>query len=330
MNNLHPIISIIVPVYNTEQYLAKCLDSIVAQTFTDFEVLMIDDGSTDGSGEICDRYSQSDSRFIAIHQTNQGVSASRNNGLNRAQGRYISFVDSDDYIHPQMLELLYEAIRKGDYGFSMASYRMVNIDVTVKFQSVTSLNVNELTAPKAMCKLFGNSNEDVAYIICCNKLYDSRFLRNIRFADFKVSEDLLFHVELLSRIRKAVEIKDVIYYYVQRNTSASHHVSRRHVTDRIKAFCECLNLLSPVSLEEACCVTKLYKVLFRSRFQVEKESYRNDVLVLIKEVHRQIFKRFLRSKYISVFIKVLFMGFFYCPLLYRAFVIFCELKTRKA
>ena len=70
MNNLHPIISIIVPVYNTEQYLAKCLDSIVAQTFTDFEVLMIDDGSTDGSGEICDRYSQSDSRFIAIHQTN--------------------------------------------------------------------------------------------------------------------------------------------------------------------------------------------------------------------------------------------------------------------
>lgn len=330
MNCLNPTISIIVPVYNTERYLPKCLDSIAAQTFTDFEVLMIDDGSTDGAGEICDQYSLSDKRFITIHQSNQGVSASRNNGLKQARGNYIAFVDSDDYVHPQMLELLYKAIRQGDYDLSVAHYLSVNIGTKIENQKIIKPHFQELLTEEVLCKLFGKSGEDVQYMTVWNKLYDSRLLKNIRFADFKVSEDLLLNVELFSRIRKAVEINCNLYYYVQRNTSASHHVSKRHVTDRIKVSCECLNFLSPASLEESCCVTKLYKVLFSSRIQIEKESYRDDVMALIKGVHRQIFKRFLRSKYISFFYKILFMGFFYCPLLYRTFVTFCELKSRKA
>ena len=283
MNNLNPTISIIVPVYNTERYLPKCLDSIAAQTFTDFEVLMIDDGSTDGSREVCERYSRSDSRFVTIHQSNQGVSASRNNGLKQARGNYIAFVDSDDYVHPQMLELLYKAIRQGEYD-----------------------------------------------LVVWNKLYDRRLLANICFSTLKVSEDWLFNTEVFSKVHKVIEIDCKLYYYLQRSMSASRHISEKETTDRINALLACSKFLVPGSMEEACCIMKLYKVLFSSRFWNRKKAYYKNVVKQISEVHRQIFKRFLRSKYISFFYKVLFMGFFYCPLLYRTFVSFCELKSRKA
>lgn len=330
MNSLNPTISIIVPVYNTERYLPKCLDSIAAQTFTDFEVLMIDDGSTDGSREVCERYSRSDSRFVTIHQSNQGVSGSRNNGLKQARGNYIAFVDSDDYVHPQMLELLYKAIRQGEYDLSVARYLSVNVGTEIEIQRIIEFHSQELSAEDILCKLFGKSGEDIQYIVVWNKLYDRRLLANICFSALKVSEDWLFNTEVFSKVHKVIEIDCKLYYYLQRSMSASRHISEKETTDRINALLACSKFLVPGSMEEACCIMKLYKVLFSSRFWNRKKAYYKNVVKQISEVHRQIFKRFLRSKYISFFYKVLFMGFFYCPLLYRAFVIFCELKTRKA
>lgn len=330
MNSSNPTISIIVPVYNTEQYLPKCLDSIAAQTFTDFEVLMIDDGSTDGSGEICDRYSQSDSRFIIIHQSNQGVSASRNNGLKQARGNYIAFVDSDDYVHPQMLELLYMAIRQGDYDFSTARYLSVNIDQEIEIERIIEPRFRKLSAEEIICNLFGKSGEDVQYMVCWNKLYNKCLLENIYFSAFKVSEDLLFNIEVFSKVCQAIEVDSKLYYYTQRNTSASHSVSEKQIIDRIDASYTCLRYIPSGSAEEACCVTKLYKVLFSSRFFGRKEMYQKNVARRIKEVHKQIYKRFLQSKYISAVYKILFMGFFYCPLLYRVFVGFNELRAKRA
>ena len=329
MNSLNPTISIIVPVYNTEQYLPKCLDSIAAQTFTDFEVLMIDDGSTDGSGEICDQYSQSDSRFIAIHQSNQGVSASRNNGLKQARGNYIAFVDSDDYVHPQMLELLYKAIRQGEYDLSVARYLSVNVGTEIEIQRIIEFHSQELSAEDILCKLFGKSGEDIQYIVVWNKLYDRRLLANICFSAFKVSEDLLFNVEVFSKFRQAIEVDSKLYYYNKRNTSASHSVSEKQIIDRIDASYTCLRYIPSGSAEEACCVMKLYKVLFSSRFLGRREVYLKNVVRRIKEVHKQIYKCFLQNKYISTVYKILFMGFFYCPLLYRFFVGFNELRAKR-
>ena len=102
-----PKISIIVPVYKVEQYLRRCLDSIVAQTFTDWECILIDDGSPDNSGRICDEYAEKDKRFRVFHQENVGVSAARNKGLDEARGEWIGFVDSDDWIEKEMYEYLY-------------------------------------------------------------------------------------------------------------------------------------------------------------------------------------------------------------------------------
>ena len=103
-------ISVIVPVYNTEKYLNRCIDSILAQTFTDFELLLIDDGSTDSSGKICDDYAAKDSRVKVLHKENGGVSRARNLGIDNAQGEYLSFIDSDDYIRPEMYEKLAKII----------------------------------------------------------------------------------------------------------------------------------------------------------------------------------------------------------------------------
>ena len=227
MNNLNPTISIIVPVYNTALYLSKCLNSIAAQTFTDFEVLMIDDGSTDGSGEICDRYSQSDSRFIAIHQSNQGVSASRNNGLKQARGSYISFIDSDDYVHPQMLELLYMAVCQGDYDFAMVYNKIVEEYIT-EFQSIDIPNLQKLYPKDLICNILGNSDMDGQYIVCTNKLYKKDLLKEVYFSEFKIAEDLVFNFKLFHKVNKAVLLKHDLYYYWKHETSAMYNVSEKY------------------------------------------------------------------------------------------------------
>lgn len=117
-----PEISVIVPVYNTGRFLNRCIDSILNQTFSDFELFLVNDGSTDNSGAICDAYAARDSRVRVIHQENQGQSVARNNAIARMQGNWVHFVDSDDWIHPRMLELLYEAAREHNVDISVCGY----------------------------------------------------------------------------------------------------------------------------------------------------------------------------------------------------------------
>ena len=328
MNNLHPIISIIVPVYNTEQYLAKCLDSIVAQTFTDFEVLMIDDGSTDGSGEICDQYSQFDNRFIAIHQTNQGVSASRNNGLKRARGSYISFIDSDDYIHPQMLDLLYMAVCQGDYDFAMVYNKIVEEYIT-EFQSIDIPNLQKLYPKDLICNILGNSDMDGQYIVCTNKLYKKDLLKEVYFSEFKIAEDLVFNFKLFHKVNKAVLLKHDLYYYWKHETSAMYNVSEKYYLDRLNAYWECFNWDSSGTFREACYLIKLYKVLFSIRLQSRKAMYYNNISKRIDEIYKHVCGNFLKNRFIPISRKVLFMVLYYVPLTYKAFISFCEWKAKK-
>ncbi len=119
---MSPTISVIVPVYNCEKYLNRCIDSILAQTFSNFELILIDDGSTDDSGVICDDYALKDERIIVIHQTNQGQAAARNNALQKSRGEWIHFVDSDDAIHPSILSYLYTAVLQHNANMSVCNY----------------------------------------------------------------------------------------------------------------------------------------------------------------------------------------------------------------
>ena len=106
------LVTVVVPVYNVRPFLETCLDSLLQQTYPYLEILLIDDGSTDGSGDLCDHYARKDSRIQVIHQENGGLGAARNEGIRRARGEYLSFVDSDDWVSPAMIQELYQALKK--------------------------------------------------------------------------------------------------------------------------------------------------------------------------------------------------------------------------
>ena len=322
------MVSIIVPVYNVEKYIEKCLSSLASQTYDSLEFILVSDGSKDGSDVICKRFAAADKRFRYFRKENEGVSAARNYGISRARGEYYLFVDSDDYIHPQMLELLYEAIRKGDYDLAIAYYQTVVINKKINFQSIVTPCFIDIPVQKAIIGLFGTLGEDMRLGSCWNKLYKKRVLEDIYFSKFLMSEDLFFNMRVFNRASKIIEVENVLYYYLQHEASAVHQLSKRKEEDRINVLYKCLDFLSLGSDIEACCLLKLYKTLFSTRLRVKKEIYRKDVVTKIAEIHRQICGRFFHNKHIPYFKKFLFIVLYYIPFSYQIFIIFCELKAR--
>lgn len=190
-----PEISVIVPVYKVERYLAQCIDSILAQTFTDFELLLIDDGSPDRSGEICDEYARKDSRVRVFHQENAGVSMARNKGLDEAVGKYITYVDSDDYIKSSYLKNLYSALPSDNNfrGLVIGGFDKIFSNGKVRQFHVPELEYCSDEKSKVVTDLM---NQNIGYI--ASKLYDNRLIKqyNLRFVtDISCLEDMLFMLE---------------------------------------------------------------------------------------------------------------------------------------
>lgn len=194
-------ISVIVPVYNVEDYLPKCLDSILAQTYQNLEIILVDDGSPDRSGEICDQYAERDSRVAVIHKANGGVCAARNVGLDAATGEMIGFVDSDDWIEPDMYEVLLEKMQ--EHGADIVQSGM---------ESDGSKSVEE-----CLRRLVCMDNIEV-----WRNLYRSEVIGSVRFSErLRSSEDLLFNYQVFKRARKCFYIGESKYHhcYVQGSLS---------------------------------------------------------------------------------------------------------------
>ena len=210
------MISVIVPVYNVETYLEECLDSIQNQTYTDFEVLLVNDGSTDGSQAICERYCQADKRFRLINQSNQGQSVARNTGVAASRGEFIVFVDSDDVIKVNYLE-------------ELMKYMSDEVDIV---ESKFTVNKNEFLAKnsKEIEILFeGNSEEAVKvvpnHLLSVNpvtKLYRRAIVEAVPYLEGFIFEDIYSGIGMLKYIRKIVKIDYVGYYYRQHATSTMH------------------------------------------------------------------------------------------------------------
>lgn len=211
MNNT-PKISIIIPVYKVERYLRQCLDSVLSQTFTDWECLLVDDGSPDASGAICDEYAARDPRFRAFHQPNAGVSAARNTGLDEARGELICFIDSDDWVKPEHLA---NYICAGDYDIIVCGYNRVDeVDGQTRVEKLRSL--------KSECvddfwKVLRSLQKDkVAFNSPWNKLYKKEIIDafDVKFKeDISCGEDKLFNFNYLSRCRTIQISSSVTYNY---------------------------------------------------------------------------------------------------------------------
>ena len=201
-----PKVSIIVPVYNTEKYLARCIDSILAQTFTDFELILVNDGSKDNSGKICDEYAQKDSRIIVIHKENGGVSSARNKGIDVAQGDWISFVDSDDWISSDFLSsFIYDA------DLIICGLELFGA------KQVQHLPEEKRLQNKDEISIWLTSNYSKSYIPSqCSKLYRHDVIKkyNIRFNTTLIRcEDTLFNFEYLNYCNKIKLFKVAPYHY---------------------------------------------------------------------------------------------------------------------
>ena len=204
-----PFISVIVPVYNVEGYIETCLDSLLAQTWPNFEIILVDDASTDGSGQICGSYAFRDSRIQAVCLPyNQGPSAARNEGICRAQGAYISFVDADDRVEPDLLEKLYESLRQA--GAEVSACGADGIDLKGGSAAVyTRLEAIRCLARGAPFNL-----------VPWGKLYRAELVKKTLFSeDIFYSEDLLFLYSILKQSRRVSYRPDILYHYTQREGS---------------------------------------------------------------------------------------------------------------
>lgn len=215
----HPFVSIIVPIYNVEPYLRGCLDSLLNQTFKNFEVIMIDDGATDSSGAIADEYAAKDNRFQVIHQQNKGLSGARNTGLKVAKGSYISFLDSDDYFHPDFLNLMIETAQNEQTDVVFCNLQ----HTTTLYQKMpTGLKLGQFKI-RRFFKPFADFLKEKSLITqVCVKLYKKEALSDLTFKEGIYFEDALFTTLFMGRAKSAVHINAPLYYYYTNPNSIMH------------------------------------------------------------------------------------------------------------
>ena len=228
------MISVIVPVYNVEKYLERCVKSIAAQTYKDLEILLIDDGSTDKSGKMCDDFQQTDSRIKAFHKQNGGLSDARNYGIEHSAGEFISFVDSDDYIDEKMLETLHRLITENDADLAVCSAMDVfeGKEVT-QVKEIKEFNLNKVESYKYMLRGDGIPS-------ACNKLYKRQTVGDIRFPVGKLYEDGFFTPQILKKVEKTAVTSKPMYYYFRRADSITTKPFRKGDLDVIEAYDKCV------------------------------------------------------------------------------------------
>ena len=215
---MNSLISVIVPIYKVEKYLRKCIESILSQTYTNLEIILVDDGSPDKCGEICDEYEKKDSRIKVIHKKNGGLSDARNAGLDIMAGNYVAFVDSDDWIEPQMYEHLlaklhyfHADISIGGVSCDLDDNGIINTEKIVSYDSAPFSEGNVET----MHRFFTTS------WAAWDKLYKADLFRDIRYPVGEINEDEAIVLQLLSKCTRVCYTNEVFYHYMRRPSSGS-------------------------------------------------------------------------------------------------------------
>lgn len=216
------MVSIIVPVYKVEKFLPKCIESVLNQTYTDFELILVDDGSPDKSPEICDKYAELDKRVVVIHQKNAGVSAARNAGLEKAKGEYIGFVDPDDWIAPKMYEQMIFAMESSNADLAICGYDYYDEDYHVDEQRRYKVRSNEVVDQREIMNRFSDMPPSIRHGVC-NKLFRNNLLHTQRFINgLHSSEDVYFLNEYVQKIQSTVIVHHPYYKNLVRQGSATH------------------------------------------------------------------------------------------------------------
>ena len=286
------LISIIIPVYNVEQYLGKCLDSVISQTYKNLEIILVDDGSTDNSGKICDEYALKDNRIKVIHKKNAGVSIARNTGLNITRGDYIGFVDGDDYIECDMYETLLKKILETNSKLVVCNW----------FEGTENNWVENKIFPK---KEMLTTNEALESFYWCmfswNKLFDKSIIKNILFPEnCGYGEDILVCLEAYKKAEMIISFNEPKYYYRRNlNSALNSHRFKKIYLGLIDVLEKEMNYAKENKLFD------LYKKIYEHQIHattawigfiaLEKEPDIESATILIKYVKKNLIA-FLKTK----------------------------------
>jgi len=213
-----PLINIIVPIYNVEQYLRKCIDSILSQTYTNLRVIFVDDGSSDNCGQICDEYAKTDDRVTIIHRQNGGLSAARNSGLDICEGEYVAFVDGDDYVVLDYIEFLYKLLKENSADISQCGWYIEYSQNRIMDSSRkhTTFTLNSSQAIGSLCY------NGIYNVGAWGKLYKLKLFKKVRFPEGRIFEDTAVSYLLAEKSEKIAVNLTPKYYYVQRYDSIAN------------------------------------------------------------------------------------------------------------
>ena len=235
-----PLITVVIPIYKVEEYLRECIDSILGQTYKNLEIILVDDGSPDKCGKICDEYASKDDRCIVIHQENQGLSGARNSGIQIAKGAYITFVDSDDYVNKDMIEIMYNHMVEDNADMVVAGFESFFEDGT-KSSNDHGGKVFKLSKEEALdCFLFN----DYLTPCACGKLYKTSLWKGIRFPKGKLFEDQFTIYKIIDLTQRIIYLSEPMYHYRKRSGSIGHSNFSEKTYDLYAAINEEFNYIN--------------------------------------------------------------------------------------
>ena len=230
------LITVIIPIYNVEKYLDRCIRSVVNQTYNNLEIILVDDGSTDKSPEICDLWVQKDDRVKVIHQKNGGVSKARNAGLQESLGEYIMQLDSDDYIHAEMIERLYKILKNYNADMSVCNFEKGDCKL-FEFQIENNNTVEVIDNITALNRIYTGDNNALRYVAPWGKLYRKQLFEDICYPEGKIFEDIYITHQILYRCQRIVVTANKLLYYYQHPTSIMNrrfHIGKLDYLEALK------------------------------------------------------------------------------------------------
>jgi glycosyltransferase involved in cell wall biosynthesis len=279
-------ISIIIPVYNVEDYLVKCVESAIHQTYKNLEILLVNDGSTDTSGAICDALEERDSRIRVIHKRNGGLSDARNAGMDAATGDYFAFLDSDDWVDPDMYEVLYNLSIEHDADLTICRFKNIYNHMVEDGSTGQVAIYDNISALKAIAKIENNfyPTHNV-----WNKLYRRELVENFRFITGKLVEDLYFTPQVVYATKRCVYIDRAMYNYLRERPSSIMNapINFKRITDELNGYDQFAQFLSELQLpEHALNIKEIYlRRVMELHYQVKNSKVENkdEILKALEE-----------------------------------------------
>ena len=327
------LVSVIVPVYNIEPFLPRCLECLKIQTYTNLEIILVDDGSTDGSGRLCDEYAAADPRARVIHQPNTGIWAARNVGQDAARGDYLWFPDGDDYFHKDIVRVMYEAVNQTDEDGNKYDMALVGLDQTNQSNEDVVSEISPRYSRKTMDDLMGNyAHPSITYSVFSmwGKFCRKELFTGVRGENYKYAQDRDVSIKLLLQEPRVIVIQNTLYWWRQRFSSAMKAPDYRFVRYGCETRFLFKHLMSLPSDKHRQFHHFLLDALYRGMANWIKFSSTSEIKSQVKRECRKIVrvtgKSFLKCREIETLNKRIFR---YIQIRYNGFYLYCRKAYHK-